>query len=348
MTANTKKFFIISGICATALLLFRKAKSAVDFYRALSITPRLDSLKKIKFSGSSLNVPIAIDFQNRSANELTVGLPNVLVYFKEKQVSQINPNNVSVTIKQYAKSTLSGISLSLPLLQLISVAGQMISSIITNGDYNQILQQITLKITLLINNKYHVPVTVQLGKETEVEEGIGLIPYSERKISSINDYVAYIPPKTQLKYTNPVLIPNGSVSDTVELMHKVVRDTYNDTKNLANWLKCETLKETCKAIFDFVYQHIAYERDSVFQEQVRRPLRTLYDQKGDCDCYATLIGSILYNLRIPFKFRIAEYNNKGYYQHVYVIVPYSNGYYTIDPVLDHFNEEKPFTKNKDF
>ena len=86
----------------------------------------------------------------------------------------------------------------------------------------------------------------------------------------------------------------------------------------------------------------------MFQEQVRRPLRTLYDQKGDCDCYATLIGSMLYNLGIPFKFRIAEYANKGYYQHVYVIVPYSGGYFTVDPVLDNFNQEKPTTNHKDF
>ena len=75
-------------------------------------------------------------------------------------------------------------------------------------------------------------------------------------------------------------------------------------------------------------------------EQVRRPLRTLYDQKGDCDCFATLIGSILENLGIKYKFRVAAYQ-RGW-QHDYVIVPYENGYYTVDPVLDQcFAEKKP-------
>jgi hypothetical protein len=88
--------------------------------------------------------------------------------------------------------------------------------------------------------------------------------------------------------------------------------------------------------------------DDRFIEQVRRPLRCLYDKKGDCDCYATLIGSMLENLNIPYKFRIAAYNGNENYQHVYVIVPNGTGYYTCDPVVDRFNYEKPPSKTKDF
>jgi hypothetical protein len=330
------------------MLLLRKAKSAVDFYRGLSVTPRLDNSKKISYQSSSLNVPLAIDFENRSSVEMTIAIPNIQIYYQGEQVGQVSPNSKAVKIKQYATSTLSGIVLNLPLLNLISVAGQIISSLITEGSYNRILNDITMRIQLLINNKYNVPVSARMGEKMDVESGIGLIPYSQRKIKPLSDYAAYLPPKTQLKRTDPVLIPDGTVEDTVRLMHQIVRETANDTKMLAQRLRRNTLKETLQAIFDFVYTHIAYEKDSIFQEQVRRPLRTLYDQKGDCDCYATLIGSILYNMEVPFKFRIAEYANRGYFQHVYVIVPHTDGYFVVDPVLDNFNQEKPTTKHKDF
>ena len=81
-------------------------------------------------------------------------------------------------------------------------------------------------------------------------------------------------------------------------------------------------------------------------EQVRRPLRTLYDQKGDCDCYATLIGAMLKNMGIDFRFRIAAYS-AGRYQHVYVVVPSNDsptGYYVVDPVLDQCFAEKAPSK----
>ena len=97
-----------------------------------------------------------------------------------------------------------------------------------------------------------------------------------------------------------------------------------------------------------VVQHIEYVPDSAVMEQVRRPLRTLYDQKGDCDCYATLIGSILTNLGIPFSLRIAKYNGRSYFQHVYVVVREGDKELVVDPVVDKcFYEKKPSEK-KDF
>ena len=100
--------------------------------------------------------------------------------------------------------------------------------------------------------------------------------------------------------------------------------------------------------FDLLFKGKIVAQSKPNATEVRRPLRCLYDKKGDCDCYATLIGSILENLNIPYKFRIAAYNGNSHFQHVYVIVPNGSGYYTCDPVVDKFNYEKPTSKVKDF
>ena len=174
---------------------------------------------------------------------------------------------------------------------------------------------------------------------------MGLCAASLRKIGSINDYIAYLPSIDKLEHEDKIVKANGTVQDTAAIMHAVVDKYKDDTKQLANWLKRSNLKDTLQSIFNFVYGYIQYVPDSRVVEQVRRPLRTLYDQKGDCDCYATLIASILTNLGIDYEFRIAAYERD--WQHVYIIVPHSSGYYVVDPVLDKCFAEKKFSKNLD-
>lgn len=126
-------------------------------------------------------------------------------------------------------------------------------------------------------------------------------------------------------------------------MREVAERYKSDTATLAQRLNKDGLKETLQNIWNFVYTYIQYVPDSRVREQVRRPLRTLYDQQGDCDCYATLIASMLINLNIPYHFRIAAYS-AGRYQHVYVVVPHDGGYYVVDPVLDKCFAEKTPSK----
>ena len=180
---------------------------------------------------------------------------------------------------------------------------------------------------------------------TAAVSGLGLVAASQRKIRDISDYIAYIPPRENLKYNDHIVHPDGTVRDTGELMRAVVEKYYTDVTQLAKHLKRDTLKDTLQSIWDFVYTHIQYVPDSRVREQVRRPLRTLYDQKGDCDCFATLIGALLRNLDIEFKFRIAAYS-AGRYQHVYVVVPLesTDQYWVVDPVLDKCFAEKPTSK----
>lgn len=151
----------------------------------------------------------------------------------------------------------------------------------------------------------------------------------------------------------------ADVSDTVELMQVVIANTLHQTKRLAQEvIKGNSVQDTTRKLWQFVYDHIQYERDAQGIEQIREPARTWRDRhKGvDCDCMSVFHASVLHNLEIPYTLRITDYG-KGW-QHVYVVVPikpdfYTNrtnksNYITIDTVKDEYNQEQPFYKFKDY
>lgn len=360
MEKSSKKFLGLALVCAGAFALFKglkKANSLVDFVRYLTITPKIDGgIKRIKFYNSALHIPVAIEFGNRSDQEVNVGVTSLIIYYNGNNVGVLQPNAQKIVIKKYSNSTLSNLIVDISIWNLIKFAGSAITDLITEGNFNSIVNKLSCNVACLLNDKYAFDLDLKFGDTEKVNtsnasvvSGLGLVAKKQRILRPFKDYEHLIPPKSELKQRDLILIPNGSVDDTVYLMKEVAVKYANDTKTLAQYLKKDTLKATIQSIFDFVYNYIQYVPDSKLQEQVRRPLRALWDRKGDCDCYATLIGSILTNLGIPYKYRIAEYENRGYYQHVYVIIPTYNGeYYVCDPVLDTCFDEKKPTKHKDF
>jgi len=174
-----------------------------------------------------------------------------------------------------------------------------------------------------------------------------------RLIRDGKDFDSFFP--MRLSMTDPIVKRDGSVEDSVKFMAKVAEQFKADTALLAPYLKGQNLHETCANIWDFIYSFIQYHEDADEVEQIRRPARTWADRKNgvDCDCMSVFASSILRNLGIKHVFRITRYE-KPEFQHVYVIVPIegsidgTNGYYTIDGVINGFNKEKSFTEKKDF
>lgn len=143
----------------------------------------------------------------------------------------------------------------------------------------------------------------------------------------------------------------ATVADTIRFIPQVVRETLFHTEKIAKVLKRKTVYETCKAIWQFVYDHIAYKKDEDGKEQIRSPARAWHDrgniQGVDCDCYTVFISSILSNLKIRHVLRITKYK-EDHFQHIYPIVPLSDGsYITIDCVVRHFDYEEPYSEKKD-
>ncbi len=191
------------------------------------------------------------------------------------------------------------------------------------------------------------------------KEELGLTAKGKRKIAPGKQFETFFPKPVN---TDPILKKDGSVKDTVSFCEDIVKKTLGDTKQIAQYLKRPQLKDTCKAIFDFFYQHYQYQLDKTGVEQLRRPARAWQDRGNsngggvDCDCFSISVSSILINLGIPHSFRIVKMYGRDFYQHIYVVVPKFKGadmkircnYYVIDPVLDKFDHEAPdITKKTD-
>src|ERR1035437_140837 len=167
-----------------------------------------------------------------------------------------------------------------------------------------------------------------------------------RKIQDGSRYNSYF---TKPETVDRVIIDDGEVEDTVELMKKVVWRYINDTKQIAQVLKGSTVRNSCENIWTFLHDHIQYRLDKKGVEQLRRPCRSWAERKEgiDCDCFSIFVSSILTNLGIQHSFRITKYNT-DFYQHVYVIVPSGKTNIIIDCVLSQFDYEKEYSQNKDF
>ncbi len=129
----------------------------------------------------------------------------------------------------------------------------------------------------------------------------------------------------------------------------MVSKTLWQTKDLSDALKGDDLRETCRNIWNFCYRHIRYCKDEDGLEQIRSPARVWHDrQRGvDCDCYTTLISTILTNLKIPHVLRITKYK-QDHFQHIYPVVPTEGeDYITVDCVVDKFDKEEPFSEKQD-
>jgi hypothetical protein len=153
-------------------------------------------------------------------------------------------------------------------------------------------------------------------------------------------------------WTEELVKRDGTVTDTVAEMKKVILKYEWQTRKLAPLLKGRTTQETCRNIWNFLFKHIKYQEDDEGKEQLRSPalswaLRTV---RGiDCDDFTLFAGCLMYNLNIPFYIRIARYKGKDYFQHVYPVIPLrTKQYITIDAVLDEYDAEKPPIETKDF
>lgn len=340
-----KNIAIATAFLGIAYMLFRKVSGVSSLIKNVAVLPTISGLPSVK--SGNLIVPVALIIENPTSGSITIEIKSAYATLADQAIATvILPTQAKTTIKANCRTTMYGYSISVPLTLLLQYFKDNLQEIISKK-FDVIKEKLAITLAVTIANTVDVTISYKFSNSND-SETLGLSAASERKIKPFGDYVAYIPQKKELQYSDRIRIPNGTTEDTVYFMHEVVRNTLNDTKRLATWLKRESLKDTIQSIFDFVYNYIQYVPDSSFQEQVRRPLRTLWDRKGDCDCYSVLIASILTNMGIKYNFRIAAYFGRDYYQHVYVTIPTASGYYVCDPVMDKCFTEKEPTKFKDF
>lgn len=365
MKKASKILLGLLGLGGIGLYIWSKVGQTKQLVNNLQVFPMVyGSIKDWKVDiQKGIKIPVAIDFMNRSDASCKLRLNSLtIINQQDKVLAYTSAGNYVVSLDAYATKRLSDIDLwissstGFPLLGTSLAA--VISSIIT-GDTSKLntikekamemIEGCTIQLSLTVNEAVTVTLEIPYGDTGEVHaesgvSGLGLVCAEDRQIKPLSDYAHLIPGKENLRYDDKIVFNDVHPEDTAKFIRKIAREYKKDTSVLAKALKGESVKHTIQNIWNFVAEHIAYVQDASDKEQVRRPLRTLYDQKGDCDCYATLIASICENLGYSYRIRIAEYDNKDYFQHVYCII---EGH-TCDPVVDRcFYEKKP-TRVKDF
>lgn len=294
--------------------------------------------------------PLSLTIGNRSDESVTLRLNYVdLVNAEGVTVASSAAGTYEVTIEPYKESTML-LDVWIPTTffsTLVKSIFQSISQKDTTVLKETALKQVqdaTVKASATVNGVLSVDINVKIASTQTVTEesvqGLGLTNTENRKIYPLEDYIYYIPSRANLFHSDKVLTGDRNVTpeETAQFIRKVAQAYKADTAVLAKQLKRATVEDTVQCIWDFVARYIKYVPDDKFCEQVRRPLRTLYDQRGDCDCYTTLIASICENLGLKYVVRIAEYENRGYYQHVYPII---EGYVCDVVYTGCFREKKP-------
>ncbi len=328
-----------------------------------------DTADKLTFNITRLNVGnkglqyitlvLDLEFVNPSNQTISLSLPSIKPYYGESELGYSVPMTSAKVIAPNSISKITNVEIRIPTQNLLT-SGLLTDVISINPTQltDTFKQKILFKIFAVVNG-LEVTIEQRFGEEAKelgyidevsgIFEGLGLVAAGKRKIKDGSEYNYLFPTP---KGTNERVQNDGDVNDTVLWCGYVVKTYHEDTRKLAEYLqkKSKNQKDLFRNIFDFCYNHIQYHLDRKGVEELRRPAVTWHDRKYgvDCDDFTMFIASILYNLEIPFEFRITKYNRPNY-QHIYLIVPVEKGtHITIDPVLDTFNYEKPYSQKKDY
>lgn len=87
----------------------------------------------------------------------------------------------------------------------------------------------------------------------------------------------------------------------------------------------------CRALFEYVRDHIRYTRDVYDVETLSTPDKTLSGLIGDCDDQTVLLASLYESVGYPTRFVVAGYNDPRQYEHVYMQVFCADQWVDCDP-----------------
>jgi len=116
-----------------------------------------------------------------------------------------------------------------------------------------------------------------------------------------------------------VIFENGKTEDIVKVILLADLKSKECTKEFAKYLKGRNILETCKNIFYFLKKNIKYIKDKEGIQDVKSPCKTFSDGFADCKSLSIFAASILKNLKIPYKYRLASYSNSKIPTHIYVV-----------------------------
>lgn len=159
---------------------------------------------------------------------------------------------------------------------------------------------------------------------------IGILPYSDN---------------------TPVLIQEEQdvydIMDLLAFAHKKNMASYD---KIAPFFWTGDIYSTCEKLYNFCKRNVLYDVESEDMQTVRGPRKILENGAGDCKHYASFINGVLSAIdrdglaNINCIYRFASYKLFDEIPtHVFAVVKLPGHEIWIDPVLDHFDEHRPYT-----
>ena len=353
MEVSTKK--ILGALAAVAAVgggfyLIKKGKKLLS---GAKINFALLGFRIHKLNLQEVQFVVKLRCYNPSNSPITLAVNQVVANYKGSAIAYSTPDIKGLTIGA-GKIQEPEILFQVPYLNLMG-KGLTMAALQNTA---QLKADMTFTLTLNINGE---TITTTQNLTNENMNGLALgqlgIVSGPRNTKDGRKFNHLIKKATG----TDTFIKNGNVLETVESCIDIVADHYREVEELAKILQADTIKETCRNIFNFAYTNLQYTQDKQGTELLRTPARSWLDgqikfkQQGkssygiDCDDYSIFCGSLLKNLGIPFKFRITKYDGKSHFQHIYVFVPAkgdSEDEIIIDPVLSKFDYQKPYSFEK--
>ena len=118
------------------------------------------------------------------------------------------------------------------------------------------------------------------------------------------------------------LYQRGELPETLDAIQIVIRKNHKQCKALAEYLKADTLSQTCFNIWHWMVTNIKYRLDTPGTEELRSPARSYQLDRFtgiDCDDYTIFSCCLLLNLGyVPVAYIVA-FNGNDNFQHIYTV-----------------------------
>ena len=138
------------------------------------------------------------------------------------------------------------------------------------------------------------------------------------------------------------------VQKTLGLMQEMFSQAVKETGTIAGKVHSSTPKGTAKNLYEYLRKNYRYQLDPTGIEYIRSPLQSYKDRKTgiDCEDFSLIAAAVLFQLGIPAKYRIVDFNGIGY-SHIYVVIPGTKEI-ILDATSDRFNHEEIYMRKRDF
>lgn len=158
-----------------------------------------------------------------------------------------------------------------------------------------------------------------------------------------------------IKNNSELVVEIQGEKDLIREILKSHNEFARDYDRIYRYFLRDTVRDTAKEIYTFLKKNFKYTAEDEGDQTVKTPGRILTPgEKIDCKHYSLFTGGILDAItrntsdQIFWTYRFASYNWENIAAHVFVVVWDENGSEIwIDPVLDHFDEKKYPTYQKD-